>query len=488
MPKKSPTPQTDAELTAQALARPWTYAQARLGKKLHPVHAAVLRDLSAPGSRVYLRCGNEVGKTSSVAVSAILWHSEVLGGLTVSTAGAWQQIKSQLVPCLKAYSHLYPSWRFNDTNIVGPDGIERYVAVGAKDQGRFQGFHSSPGRPLLIIIDEGAAVPEEIYQAAEERCNPERLLVMGSPLDPAGMFYRCGTDLAAFYKQHKLSQRMCLKQDGYWLDLATIERKIAKWGPEHPIVLSSVEADFALNVTGALLSLREWELALEYGPSHQQGLQRHAFLDFAAGRDENVIAVAHGNKAWIEAAWREKNTMAAVGEFIARLNKLRREIGLKPEEVEGDADGLGIVFCDALAEAGWPVLKFHGGAAPRYTKAEYANLSAEVWTRGTTAIRKREWILPKDEDLKAQLISRKTRRLGTGAKAGLMAVESKEDMRARGLSSPDRADALLGAIAPCPMVKSRNVLGQDPDWAQHLVDQMQNGASDLQCPDGANFG
>lgn len=474
---------SDSEAVAQALAKPWTYAQVRLGKKLHPVHEVVLKDLYPEGSRVYLRCGNEVGKTSTVAVSAILWHAEVLRGLTVSTAGAWRQIKSQLVPCLKAYAHLFPSWRFNDTNIV-VEGIERYAGVGAKDQGRFQGYHNKPGMPLLVIVDEGAAVPEDIYQAAEERCNPLRLLIMGSPLDPQGMFYRCSSDLARFYKQHRLRQTDCLKKDGYWLEESDIQRKIAKWGAEHPIVLSSVYADFSLTVAGALLSLREWELALEYGPREQQGGARHAFLDFAAGRAENVLAVAQGNKAWIEDAWREANTMAAIGQFLVRLNKLKREIGLQADEVEGDADGMGVVFCQALAEAGWPVRMFHGGSEPRFSSNQYANLIAEVWTEGTQAIRRREWILPNDQDLKAQLISRKTARNSKG----LMVLESKEDMAKRGIESPDRADALLGAMAPCPITKSKSVIGNDPELAQHLVDQLQHGLGELQYPEGANFG
>lgn len=478
---------SDHELVAQALSTPWGYARARLNKRLHPTHEAVLRDLYPEGSRVYLRCGNEVGKTSSVAVSAILWHAEVIKGLAVSTAGAWRQIKSQLIPCLKGYQHLFAGrreqWAFNDSNIV-VDGIERYVGVSARDQGTFQGFHSAPDRPLLMIVDEGGAVDDDIYQAAEERCNPTRLLIMGAPLDPRGMFYRCGSDLAKFYKQHKLTQLQCLKENGYWLDRATIDRKVEKWGKEHPIVLSSVLADFSLTVEGALLSLREWEMALEYGPREEEGRERHAFLDFAAGRDENVIAVRKGNRAWIEAAWREKNTMAAIGEFVTRLNRLRNEIGLLPEEVEGDADGMGIVFCQHLAEAGWPVQQFHGGGKPRYSKGEYFNLIAEVWTEGTASIRRREFILPRDEELKGQLISRKSSR----SWKGLMALESKEDMRKRGLESPDRADALLGAIAPCPMIRSRNIIGRDPELAQEFVEQIQQGGQAVHYPEGAEFG
>ena len=467
-----------AEVTAQALARPWTYANARLGMTLHPKQEGVLRDLYEPGGRVLFACGNEVGKTSKVAAATILWHSEILKGLTVSTAGAWRQVTKQLVPALKSFSHLFPGWEFNSDSIL-VNGQYRYIGYSARDQGVFQGFHNTTDAPLLMIIDEAAAVSDEIFLAAEERCNPTRLLIMGSPLDPTGLFYRYRTDLAKFYKQHKLTQPECTTDKGYWLDPAIIARKLDKWGAEHPIVLSSVFADFSLKVEGALLSLREWEAAIE-SPPEWAGTARHVFLDFAAGRAENVIGVAHGNRAWIASAWREKNTMAAVGEFVARLGKLKKEIGLRPEEVEGDADGMGIVFCDALAEAGWPVGKFRGGSSPRFTNGEYRDLIAEVWTEGTSAIRRREWILPNDEELKGQLISRKTMR----DPKGLMRLEAKEDMSKRGIPSPDRADALLGAMAPCPMVSGRQVLGQDDDLAQQFVEQMAGGDSQ-RWPDGA---
>lgn len=461
--------QTDAEVAAAALARPWTYAPARLGMRLHPKQAAVLRDLYEPGSRVLFRCGNEVGKTSHVATAAILHHCEILGGLAVSTAGVRRQVTDQLIPNLKAYAHLYPNWRFNEDSIV-VNGVPRYLGFTAADQGTFQGFHNVDG-PLLIILDESAAIKDDIALAAEERCNPTRLLIMGSPLDPRGLFYKYSTELAKFYKQHKLMQTECTRELGWWLDQATIDRKLAKWGAEHPIVLSSVYADFALSVQGGLISLREWENCLE-NPPQARGDGRHAFLDFAAGGAENVLAVARGNKVWIELASREKNTMAAVGEILSRLNRLKREIGLRPEEVEGDASGLGIVMIQALEEAGWPILRFYGGTAP-LTNSEYANRNAEVWTEGTIGIRKGEWILPRDEELKGQVVSRKTSRGGTGRLAGKLIIEAKEDMAKRGLPSPDRADAVLGAMGPLPRVGSR------PDALRDLQEQMLEQAGEL---------
>src|SRR5271169_1579167 len=101
---------------AQAVARlalPDTYATDRLGVKLHPKQAAVLRNLFAKrGSHVSLRCANEVGKTSHVGAAAILYALEILNCQAISTAGVWMQVAEQLIPALKRFSHLFPDWRF----------------------------------------------------------------------------------------------------------------------------------------------------------------------------------------------------------------------------------------------------------------------------------------------------------------------------------------------------------------------------------------
>ena len=211
----------DAQLIAN-LSRPDLYAEHRLGMKLHPKQAAVLRDLFKPQSRVSFRCGNEVGKTSVVATAAILYGIEIMNCQVVSTSGSWRQITEQLIPNLKRQSHLFPGWEFN-SDAINVGGINRYVGLSTTSEATFQGYHSATEKdpepahkfigwtgtraiPLLMIVDEAAAVPRTIFNAAEERCNPEFLLVMGSPLDPTGTFYDMETKSAKFYTHHKLSQ------------------------------------------------------------------------------------------------------------------------------------------------------------------------------------------------------------------------------------------------------------------------------------------
>jgi hypothetical protein len=71
-------------------------------------------------------------------------------------------------------------------------------------------------------------------------------------------------------------------------------------------------------------------------------------------------------------------------------------------------------------------------------------------------IERRQIIIPNDEKLIAQLTSRRKLYDSKGRER----LESKADLRARGVESPDRADALIGSI----------VLGQQVnfDWQEEL--------------------
>jgi len=198
-----------------------TYAETRLGMKLHPKQAAVLRDVFArDGSRVVNRCANEVGKTRRVLCAAILYAMEIRGAVVVSTAGVFRQIKDQLMPALKAHAHLFDPalWQFQDCAIKRYDKRNRvwedaYTGVATTDEHYFQGYHKDEHRPLFIAIDEAQGVAREICQAAEDRCNPTWFLMTGSPGDPAGAFFDAETSKANHYTHHKLTRLECLKEN-----------------------------------------------------------------------------------------------------------------------------------------------------------------------------------------------------------------------------------------------------------------------------------
>jgi hypothetical protein len=133
--------------------------------------------------------------------------------------------------------------------------------------------------------------------------------------------------------------------------------------------------------------------------------------------------------------------MKSVGRFI----QLFQQEKLTPDDICADEGGMGIVMCDALREAGWPVRRINNGA-PSPDADHYANLGAFIWYEARRQIERHEIILPNDKEF----IGQATSRLGWPDSRGRLQLESKQDMRTRGLSSPDKADGVLGAIAPLP--------------------------------------
>ncbi|HLP25096.1 MAG TPA: hypothetical protein VK477_05430, partial [Acidobacteriota bacterium] len=188
---------------------------------------------------------------------------------------------------------------------------------------------------------------------------------------------------------------------------------------------------------GLIMQLSDVERCIRGVVAHQTG-DICAFCDFAAGGDENVLAVRMGNKVRIERAWRDPNTMAAAGEFIAMF----RALGLKPGQITGDADGLGRPVIDRMTELGWPINQLHNNSSAADSRIYY-NRSAELWGTAAEQIKRGTVLLPDDPILIEQLTGRKWKRWSDGT----LQLESKKDLKSRGETSPDRADAVIGAMA-----------------------------------------
>jgi hypothetical protein len=96
----------------------------------------------------------------------------------------------------------------------------------------------------------------------------------------------------------------------------------------------------------------------------------------------------------------------------------------------------------AFHENGWPIGRFNGNAQAGRDQ-DYADRNAEVWETAGREIRKGNIALPDDSKLHAQM----TDRFRNADQKGRIKCESKDDMRERGVPSPDRADAVMMAIA-----------------------------------------
>ena len=437
------------------------FAEKVFGLKLYKWQKAVLKSLSKPKTRIALKAANGSGKTAMCAAPAALWHALIYpNSVCVTTSGVYRQVREQMWPTIRSLARKVGGLgvQINQTDLSTPNG-SRVIGFSTDDPGRFEGWHADN---LLMIIDEAKTVKDEIFMALE-RCQPNRVLVMSSPGGCKGQFYKCFSKEQEHWELHTVTAYDCDHIDsspGGWVD-----QQIDKWGASHPLIASMIRAEF-MEESGESTVI-PWESlmhCLENPPRSEKG-ETVAACDFAAGSDENVLCIREGNRITKLLSWRDKNTMAGCGRFALEFERA----GLKPQQIFCDAGGLGLPMAQQLEEMGWPLHLINLGSRA-HEPDRFANRSAEMWFTAARQIEKADLIVPDDEILHAQLTNRRV----TTTKTGKLNLESKAECRARGFSSPDRADAFVMAVS----YSSQHLYNEGPRQAT-LEDIFGEGLAEL---------
>jgi hypothetical protein len=203
-----------------------------------------------------------------------------------------------------------------------------------------------------------------------------------------------------------------------------------------------------------------------------------AFEDFTLAGDETVLALCEGNDTRIVDSWRSKDSMHSFGKLLNWFHKLR----LNGWQLGGDEGGMGHVIMDRMAEQDFHLHRVNNGS-PAKRSDIFTNLSAECWSTVGQLIERKMIRLPSgDEKLIAQLTSRRKLYDSRGREK----LESKVDLASRGVESPDRADALIGAVMMGPgsdpfllnprahramleMMQEITILGEQDPWKQERI-------------------
>jgi hypothetical protein len=191
---------------------------------------------------------------------------------------------------------------------------------------------------------------------------------------------------------------------------------------------------------------------------------RQLGVDIAAyGSDENTIAVRDGKQLIELRAFPSMRTDSYVqGPVTSAVMEYQ------PDVVVFDADGVGagaVGYFDDLTKLmrpGAQVIGFRGGKG---VAARYLNQrSAWYWNLRKKFQNQSIDIAIRDEKLQAQL----TDIHYTVTPQGDIRVETKQEMRRRGLSSPDRADALMYAFAFADDLPAADAVGPRQSVAERM--------------------
>lgn len=311
---------------------------------------------------------------------------------------------------------------------------------------RFQGFHAENA---LVVIDEGAGVAEPVYEALDAVMTSEaaRMLIIGNPTNPSGTFYDAFHSARSLYhtitiaaadtpniKQGRTVRPYLITQQ--WIDDA-----IEKHGEDSPYVQARVHAEFPEMGDNNLIPLA-WVEAADKRTIEEPTGAIEAGLDVARfGGDMNALCIRHGMKIVHESSWSGLDTMQTVGRVKSVLADFPPVTALKVDVI-----GVGAGVADRLREDRYPVVDVNVSSSSRNPE-EFANLRHELWWTLRELFKDGEVIGPIDDTTMGQLTSV---RYSYDSKHSRPVIESKDQMKKRGIKSPDRAEALMLAFTSPP--------------------------------------
>lgn len=313
----------------------------------------------------------------------------------------------------------------------------------------FAGLHNQ-GKRILVVFDEASAIPDVIWETTEGALTDAETEIIwaafGNPTRNTGRFREC---FGRF--RHRWLRRQIDSRTARMTNKAEIAEWIKDYGEDSDFVRVRVKGEFpragsmqfiASDLVEAAMSADRDQDVTIYDPL-VMGVDVARF-----GMDRTVIVLRRGRDArtlpWVKLSGADTMTVAAK---IAELAEY-----YKPDAIFVDGGGPGGGVVDRLRMLHHPVIEVQfGGKADRAGSNTqsgaiiYANKRAEMWGL------MREWLsggmLPtNDQELLADLTGVE---YGYALKDGRDAIllEKKEDMRKRGLASPDLADALACTFA-----------------------------------------
>lgn len=312
---------------------------------------------------------------------------------------------------------------------------------------------------MLFIVDEASGVADPIMEAVLGTLSGEnnKLLMCGNPTRTSGTFYDAFNVDRALYKCHTVSAA-----DSSRTNKQNIESLIRKYGKESNVVLVRVYGEFPNQEDDVfiILSIIEQCGSKIYELPEGKGMPYIMFgVDVARyGDDETAIYRNVKGKLKLVVHRRGQDLMATVGDIVAQYKKVIKEYpGYKGRVyVNIDDTGLGGGVTDRLKEVKREqklsrlfVIPINAAEKIETDTKEgkdaaehYNNLTTHMWAALRELLENKEVEIEDDAETFAQLSVRKY----FMASNGKLELESKKEMKKRGVSSPDRADAAALSI------------------------------------------
>ena len=415
-----------------------------LGATPYPYQAEFLNALATGERKMSVRSGHGTGK-STTASWAMLWFVLLrFPNKVVVTAPTSGQLFDALFAELKRWINELPE-QLKVLLTVKADRVELTAASSeafisartsrAETPEALAGVHSAN---VLLVVDEASGVPEKVFEAAAGSMSGHAAttILMSNPTRSSGTFFESQTRMASSWWTRRWS---CV--DSPLVSDEFVDEMRARYGEESNAFRIRVLGEFPMADDDTIIPFHLADSAIRRDIQITPDAKPIWGLDVARfGADKTALCKRYGNVVTEISSWQGLDLMQTVGRVMAEYEGLSPS--MRPSEILVDSIGVGGGVVDRLRELGAPVRGINVGEAPAMG-GTYMNLRAELWFKTKGWLEDRSCKIPNDDQLLAELTSIRY----AFTPSGKMKAESKDDMRKRGLKSPDLADALCLTMA-----------------------------------------
>lgn len=298
---------------------------------------------------------------------------------------------------------------------------------------------------IMAVADESGGIPRKVFgaldavlaNADESKGRIAYVLQAGNTTTTDGPLYdACSKDRKLWWVKHisgdPLREDRAKRVSKEW---AQQQIDMYPGGREHPWVKVNVLGEFPPGGSNNLIAMADAQKASERRVDPALFLRdaRVMGVDVARfGDDETAICFRQGLMMYKFKCFRNQDLMQTAGQIAISINRW------KPHAVFVDSTGLGAGVVDRLVQLGYPVTAVDNGAtALGFSHVEWKlkNRREECWWQLADWVKR--GCTPDDSQLIADMVA-PTYKFTSDNR---LELESKKDMKKRGLPSPNRGDA-----------------------------------------------
>lgn len=424
---------------------PVLFVKEVLGVDPDPWQEKFLMAIARGDRKISVRSGHGVGK-STASSWAMLWYFMTRSPVkVVVTAPTSSQLYDAMFAELKRWINTMPL-PLQGLLTVKQERIEFNAAPTemfisartsrAEQPEALQGIHSDN---VMLVADEASGVPEQVFEAAAGSMSGHNAvtLLLGNPVRSSGFFYDTHTRLSDEWTTFQVSCK-----DSPRVSEEYIQEMATRYGEDSNVYRIRVLGEFPKGDDDTVIPMDLLEQAVNRDVAPSSHAPIIWGLDVARfGSDRSALCKRQGNAVTEPIkTWKNLDLMQLTGAVVAEYQALGPS--QQPREILVDSIGLGAGVVDRLRELGLPARGINVAESPAMG-GTYRNLKAELWYRAKAWLEARDCTLVRDEVLIAELATVRY----SFTSNGKVQIEGKDEIRKRGLPSPDKADAFVLTFA-----------------------------------------